>query len=333
MQIKPIDVHADPEFHRFYEILREADLFERPNAPMWSEREAAVMFRRQDPTETWTAYVGFDGDDMLGVGCLTVSHDDNTDKAWVNAWVVPARRRQGIGSALIDFQVREAALLGRTTLLAQSAYDFARRDNHPYRRFAEKQGFSLASTEIGRVLELPVDDAQLQEWIDEAAQRHESYRIETFIDDVPQHLLPSYCHVLNQLALDAPTGEIDFEAEAMTPEVFRARAAKVKEQGRTAFRTVALDDSQQVVAATNLAVSTDDQEKVFQWATLVLRAHRGHRLGLAIKARNLREVQRAHPDRKFVWTSNEETNGPMVHINERMGFRPVEISAEFQRKF
>jgi hypothetical protein len=68
-----------------------------------------------------------------------------------------------------------------------------------------------------------------------------------------------------------------------------------------------------------------------QWGTLVHREHRGHRLGLAVKAANLRVVQRAHPERTLVSTTNNPGNAPMVAINDMMGFRAVEASIEFTR--
>jgi hypothetical protein len=83
---------------------------------------------------------------------------------------------------------------------------------------------------------------------------------------------------------------------------------------------------------TTLGIMAEEVDKVHQWATIVNREHRGHRLGLAIKAANLRAVQRAFPERTAVYTSNSEQNDNMVAINEKMGFRPVELFVEFQRK-
>jgi hypothetical protein len=34
-----------------------------------------------------------------------------------------------------------------------------------------------------------------------------------------------------------------------------------------------------------------------------------------------------------VLTQNAETNDHMVSINEQMGFRPIEVSAEFVKRF
>ncbi len=62
------------------------------------------------------------------------------------------------------------------------------------------------------------------------------------------------------------------------------------------------------------------------------REHRGHRLGLATKAVNLRAVQAARGDLTLVITQNGETNDYMVSINERMGFEPIEVSAEFVKR-
>ena len=72
---------------------------------------------------------------------------------------------------------------------------------------------------------------------------------------------------------------------------------------------------------------------VYQWGTLVGREHRGHRLGLATKAVNLRAVQAARDDLTLVTTQNAEVNDHMVAINELMGFRPVEAHAEFVKRF
>ena len=62
------------------------------------------------------------------------------------------------------------------------------------------------------------------------------------------------------------------------------------------------------------------------------REHRGHKLGLATKAVNLRAAQALRDDLTLVTTQNAETNDYMVSINERMGFRPVEVSAEFVKR-
>ena len=335
VQIREVDIHDDDQFRQFFCIMRGAETFERPEAAFWSERECAVMFRHQEPGEQWWSYAAFDDANdavMIGIGSVVLTLHDNVDKAFLGVEVAPELRGRGVGSAVLSFLEDKAREAGRTVLLTESHVPFATRDNHRYRQFAEKRGYSLANVEVRRRLRLPVPDEQLQAWADEAAPHHAGYHIQTFVDDVPDELLESYCYLSNQLAIDAPTGEIDFEAESMTPDKFRIRMQKVKEQGRTMYETLALDDDGQVVAQSTLAVPADDPTTVFQWGTVVRKDHRGHRLGLATKLANLRTVQEAHPERERILTTNSEDNANMVGINVLMGFEPIELLAEFQRK-
>jgi hypothetical protein len=183
-----------------------------------------------------------------------------------------------------------------------------------------------------RILALPVDEDRLQEWIDSAAVAHEGYTIETLVDEIPDELIEDLCELIGQLAADAPTGAVDFEEEVVTPERLRENRQRALAMGRKVYETVALTPDRRVVAQSTLSVPTGGQTDVWQWGTFVHRQHRGHRLGLATKAYNLRAVQRAHPGLARVTTQNAETNGYMVSINETMGFAPVEVSAEFYKK-
>jgi GNAT superfamily N-acetyltransferase len=273
-----------------------------------------------------------DGRRVTGVVVIELPLLDNTDMVWAEVHVDPAAMGRGFGSALVDLVVRRTKEEGRSKILVPSAYAFDRRDDHPYRRFAERRGFALANTEVHRVLDLPVDEAQLESMIREAAPHHPAYTIERYVDGVPPELLPTYCHVHNQLVLDAPTGDIEFEAEALTPEIWLEREDQLRAARRLRSTVVALDGDRQVVGYSDVSIPLDDPENVHQWGTLVRRDHRGHRLGLALKARNLLGVQREHPERQVVHTANAKVNESMIAINERLGFRPVEIYPEFQRR-
>jgi GNAT superfamily N-acetyltransferase len=332
VDIREVDVHDDAQFHDFYAVTLDALRYGRPDAPMWSEREARVGFRTPDPSEDIHAFAAYHGDDLVGVAEYFLPLLDNTDKAYFEVHVAPENRRRGIGGALVDHVVDMAAAAGRTVLLSQCNLPLNDRDDHPYAHFARKHGFALASVEVRRDLPLPVSEEQLSVWQLEAAPYHSDYRLETYVDDLPDELLESFCALTNQLAVDAPTGDIDFEAEGMTPETLRIQEQKAKAQGRTVFETLALDHAGAVVAQTTLAVPSDDPTTIHQWGTMVRKQNRGHRLGLAVKARNLAAVQRAFPDRRRVVTSNSELNDHMLAINVKMGFEPVELFAELQRK-
>jgi len=332
VQIRPVDVHDDAELARFHAIIEAADRFERPYAPPWTYRELAVELRRPVPGERLTAWAAFDDQEMIGAAWAYDSLLDNTDKCWLQVSVEPQRRCRGIGSALARFLVQRCADVGRGVLLAETAYPFEAAADHPYRRFAETHGFALASTEVHRVLDLPLDGTLLEALAAEATPHHPAYRVRTLTGVVPATLLPSLCALRNQLAVDAPTGDIDYEAEAETPEVYLERDARLREQGRVRLTTVALDGAGQVVGYTDLSISLDEPGHAHQWGTMVHRDHRGHRLGMAIKVRNLQALQVAHPGVEMVHTGNADVNAHMIAINEALGFRAVEALPEFQRK-
>jgi GNAT superfamily N-acetyltransferase len=246
--------------------------------------------------------------------------------------VDPDHRRRGIGSLLVKHIVARMTQEGRTTMVTESAYPFERREDHPYRRFAEANGFTVAIDEIRRDLALPVDPVLLRSLADEAGPHHSAYRIESFIDDLPSELLPSFCQVYNQLLVDAPTGDVDFEEESMSPQLRVERSSRDKEMGRTQLTTVAIDKNGAVVAYTDLLLPPAPSPDVWQWGTLVHREHRGHRLGLALKVRNLQRLANVAPARRRVVTSNAEINRHMVEINERLGFQPIEVAPMFRLK-
>ncbi|MFL6134226.1 MAG: GNAT family N-acetyltransferase, partial [Nocardioidaceae bacterium] len=57
----------------------------------------------------------------------------------------------------------------------------------------------------------------------------------------------------------------------------------------------------------------------FQEDTSVVRAHRGHRLGLLMKTEMLRWISVARPEVHVVDTWNAVSNHHMIAINERLG--------------
>ena len=332
VEVRELDTADDAVLQRWHEIYVAADTFERPWATVWSFEEAAVNARDEDETLRNVFVGAFDGAEMVGAGLNQLPLLDNTDKVYGGVFVEPALRRRGIGSALVEHAVATTRAAGRSILLVEGGLPGTEREDHPYTRFALRHGFTMANVEVHRVLDLPLDTAKVEAMRAEAAPYHEGYEIRTFEDEIPEELLPSYVHLLNQLALDAPTGDIDFEEEAFTPDLFRKHLEKLLRQGRHRISTVAIAPNGEAVAHTDLVVPREDRPKVYQWGTLVRRDHRGHHLGAAVKLQNLLALQERYPERTEVHTTNAENNDTMIGINERLGFRVVEICPEFMLK-
>jgi GNAT superfamily N-acetyltransferase len=336
VDIRVIDdvAQKDDELMReLYDLNRRSEMYGRPESTHWDFEEFLGAVRSSDSGERQEMFAGYDGDTMVATAFLWSFLLDNTEKAYTDINVdLPARRR-GMGRALVEHVEGIVRADGRTLLLASAHLPFDDREDHAYRKFAEACGFELSNIEVSRHLTLPIPDERIQEWIDDAAPAHEGYTIETYVGAVPDDLVDSLCVILSQLAVDAPTGAVDFEEETMNPQRYAEMVTATAAMGRARYETVALTPDRQVVAQSTLGLSLKENTTVYQWGTFVHREHRGHRLGLATKAVNLRAVQAARDDLTRVTTQNAETNDYMVSINERIGFRPIEVHAEFVKRF
>src|SRR5262249_30539524 len=147
-----------------------------------------------------------------------------------------------------------------------------------------------------------------------------------------EELRQGVCDASNRLILDAPTGDVEFEAESMTVEDLQTMLDHLRDTGRTLVTSVAVHRETGAVAAyTDLAWPETDTDVVFQWGTLVLPEHRGHRLGMAVKIANLEELARLAPERRHVQTMNDEANPWMVQINKDLGFEIIEEALSMRK--
>lgn len=329
--IRPLDHRNREELAAFQRVYVDAERAEFADAALYSLEEAVVMFESPRADELSLGYVAMRGDRMVGEALIIGSLTDNLTTAFLMVWVAPKDSRQGVGTALVEHLAAECRRLGRTVLQGSARYPFSRRDDHPYRRFAEKNGFRLANTEVERRLALPVPADLLDRLAAEAQPFHDAYRIVTFVGPVPPEYAQGFCDVVNRLAVDAPHGDLVSEEERRTPLTLADQDRQIIEAGRTRVSAVALDPAGRVVAMTSAGITAADQPHVSQWATIVLPEHRGHRLGMALKVANLRLVQERFPEKSYVRTTNAETNAAMVDINERLGFEIYALEGEFQR--
>ena len=74
-------------------------------------------------------------------------------------------------------------------------------------------------------------------------------------------------------------------------------------------------------------------DHAWQFLTVVDPAHRGHRLGLAVKLANLRYALGHEPALRVIDTWNAAANRHMIAINEALGFRPVDVWSKWQHEF
>jgi GNAT superfamily N-acetyltransferase len=334
MKTHLLDVRDDAQCARAYDVLVASKGLGRPWHRPPSLEESVLQWRHVDKAEPLEMWAVEDAGEVLGVASLWLPQEDNTSLAWFDVNVHPEVRRRGAGSALMQRAVERSTEERRTTLVTDTMVPVHQSEDHPHRRFLERHGFTLSNTEIIRHLPLPVPDDLLSQLAEEARPRYEgTYRLETHVNGVPQQQLPSLTTVMNQLAVDAPTGDLEFEEESLDPARYAEYLELERQQKRTRLTTVAIHEpTGDVVGYTDLILPAGAPTVVWQDGTLVHRDHRGHRLGMAVKIENLRRLQSQHPGRERVVTGNDDTNSWMVDINERLGFEVVELCPAYQRK-
>jgi GNAT superfamily N-acetyltransferase len=332
LEIRPVDPRDDADMDAFQEVYAAAERAEDPHAALYSRADAVAMLSLSgsggDFCEGYGAHVG---GRMVGELMVTGALHDNLDVARVWIWVHPAHQRRGVGTRLSAYADDRMRSLGRGTCHAQARIGTERRSGN--RAFAERLGYSLANTEIERRLALPVDTALLDRLAAEAAPYyHPAYSLRTVVGPVPADLAASYVALKNLLDVEMPSGDLDVEAGRQTVADLIVQDRFMADSGRTRIASYAVDGAGEVVAYSVSAVSNDDHDHVDQWGTLVNPAHRGHRLGMAVKCAALRAVCDGFPGKRYIETVNAETNAHMVAINQALGFEICQVYGEFHKR-
>lgn len=339
LRIVEVDPFDDAALDAWHAVYAAAETFGyEDTATPWQLGEARVLL--QEPTsDTWAAaWSGVLGDgpgaSVVAAGWMGTPLRDNLERADVTVHVLPEHRRRGHGTAMLAHLEGVARERGRSILLTEAHHAYAAGPagaGEPGPEFARARGFTLGLGDVQRELRLPVAEALLDRLAAEAAPHCAAYTLRSWVGPVPDELLDGWAEVTASLMTEAPVGDLALEPEVPDPHGVREREGSVARQGRTTYNTVALDVDGAVAAYTELVTTVHEPGRAYQWGTLVRRAHRGHRLGLAVKVANLRLLQAERPDIALVTTYNAEVNDHMIGVNELLGFSPVARLAELQK--
>ncbi|WP_166509612.1 GNAT family N-acetyltransferase [Blastococcus sp. TF02-8] len=312
----------DALFPAWCEVWAASERADRPDeAPRPAAEHVALGRQLVEPggSRDGTHRAALVGDDVVGALRLLFPLKDNTATAIVDLAVHPHHRRRGVGALLHEEALRLAAASGRTALITE--IDEVNSDA-PGVSFASARGWTCDLTETRRDLLLPVDEQRLAALEADARARSAGYELVTWRDRTPEEFLADRALLEQRMSTDAPHGDLPTEEERWDGERVREYEAASAARGRTLLSAGAVRDGR-MVAYTDLQLPRSRPGIAQQAGTLVLREHRGHRLGALVKAAVLRRLAVEFPQVRRISTYNADSNTPMVAVNEALGFVPA----------
>jgi len=330
MRIVPV-TGPGPDYDAWYATYAVAEADGRPYAITWQHGEILAKLQRKGVHTL--LFSGVEDDEVVAVGWADIPLEDNLTSAELVVAVMPAHRRRGLGTRMLEHLLAESRAHGRSRFVGFVSYPYdapADGTGHPGTEFLRRHGFDRGIPDVQRVLDLPVAAGLLDRLAAEAAPMHAAYELRSFAGPVPDEIVETYLALESRIEVEAPTGDMEMEPSSTDVDAFREQEANFVAQRRTLHTSVALLGGE-AVAYSRIAVPAEEPGRCYQWGTLVAGRHRGHRLGMAVKVANLRHVQDMHPGLRLLVTFNAAVNDHMIAINEQLGFRAVERGAQLQR--
>jgi GNAT superfamily N-acetyltransferase len=284
---------------------------------------------------------------IVARGCYeTRSEGDAANTAWLQVQVHPDATGRGIGRALADTVEAVAAEDGKEQI---HVYAGSRPAPGPRLapptgfgslpaggrevRFLLARGYSLEQVVRGSRLPLPVDPELIAERRAAAEARAADYRVHHWEAIAPDEWLDDLAMLATRMSTDAPSGGLDEEEDVWTPERWRDAERREEDSPRvTLYAAVEHVESGHLVGYTELSVPPDAARPADQGDTIVIREHRGHRLGMLLKVANIQYLTERYPGHPSITTFNAEENRHMLDVNEAVGFVPFTYEGAWQRK-
>lgn len=313
MEVREVDPYDQAQVAAWFAVVDARQQADRPGEPGWLAHEQRALLQhgaRPDSDDRCVALVAVEGDEVVSAARLDVPMRDNTHLCELMLLTHPRRLRRGGGRLLAVEAERRARELGRTTLTATSE------------ELPGEEGRSAEQVEVRRDIDLPLDPTVVVRLAAAAAQHAADYDVRTWRDAVPEDLLDDQAHLHRRMSTDVPTAGMDWREEEWDAARVRREEQLVREMDRTCFAAAAVHrPTGRAVAYTTVGIARTEPRRAHQWDTLVLREHRGHRLGTLVKLACLQRLVAESPETRVISTWNAAENAPMIRVNDTLGAR------------
>ena len=308
--------------------------------------EDALPYWQDQTDRRIDAFLARDAGEVVASCSAEFGLEEGDDAGGVNIRVRHDRWSTGIGSQLmpmLEERIRAADRHAVQTftehpespgerITAASGHGSVPADH--VARFLTRHGFVLEQVYRNSRLDLGGDPTPIAVLFEQArAAAGAEYRTVSWEMPTPPEFIDDYAWMKSRMSTDAPTADVDVAEERWDADRVRRHDAKDAAAGFRRFTTAAEHiPSGRLVAFTEIYVVRSRPAVARQNDTLVVREHRGHRLGMLVKGEALAILREQLPEARCIETFNAEENRPMLDINEHMGFRPLLYAGEWQKR-
>jgi GNAT superfamily N-acetyltransferase len=260
--------------------------------------------------------------------------------------VLPDHRHRGIGTALLAAAESIAQDAGAPVLkvaVAHSVRDGGRRvepptgfgdlpADDPGVRFLLARGYALE--QVTRISLLDVDRSRdgVGPTRQVASGEGDDYRLLAWTGPTPDQWVDELAALRTRMSTDAPSAGMVVAPDPWDADRIREHDDRIASSGRTMLTTAVEHVPSGLLAGFSEIVVSEGDAVAVQEDTLVLRDHRGRRLGMRLKTANAEQLVASFPSVEAVLTWNAEENRPMLDVNEAMGFRPIGCEGGWQKR-
>lgn len=307
-------------------------------------KELLAFFR--DPFAPKRLFLARVGGRVVGRAVYEWQPEEGATAAFLEVEVARDARRKGVGTALLRAIESAASADGLKVYQSWSlhlppvSHDLLRPPtgfgaidaDSPAVGFALANGYRIE--QIGRMsrIDLPVDPALLAVKRAETAAFAADYDVVQWVGRCPEEWLGDMARLHQRMSTDAPSAGIEFAEEQWDESRVRNLDDMNEAGGRLNLTSAAVHvPTNQLVGYTDIALPEEEGRPATQEDTLVLKDHRGHRLGMLVKIANLELLGRVSPSTPRITTFNAEENRPMLDVNEAVGFVATAYEAAWKK--